>query len=59
MIDNHTNKMIYENLLEKGINLYLCGQYEEAIKCFDKLIELDPTRAEAYFQKGRSLLSTY
>jgi tetratricopeptide (TPR) repeat protein len=30
-------------------------KYEEAIKCYDKAIELKPDYADAWFEKGKAL----
>ena len=42
-------------ILQQGSSLAKLGRYEEAIKCFEKAIELKPDFAEAYYNKGASL----
>ncbi|MBF0119129.1 MAG: tetratricopeptide repeat protein [Desulfobacterales bacterium] len=37
---------------EKGHSLTLSGEYNKAIECYDKAIEIDNNFAEAYFGKG-------
>jgi tetratricopeptide (TPR) repeat protein len=37
---------------EKGIGFGMSGEYEKAIACFCKAIELDPTDAYAYYGRG-------
>lgn len=41
-----------EELNEIGKTLIDEGKYEEAIECFDKALELDPTYIRAYNNKG-------
>ena len=41
----------------KGYTLYSQGKYEEAIKCFDKALEINPQDAYAWCNKGNSLYS--
>jgi tetratricopeptide (TPR) repeat protein len=36
----------------KGVALLNLGNYEEAIKCYDKAIEIEPNNAEAWNNKG-------
>ena len=33
------------------------GQYEEALKCLDKALELDPEHALSWFNKGLTLMN--
>ena len=40
---------------EKGKDHYMSESYDEAIKCFDKSIELKPDYAEAWYNKGFAL----
>ena len=49
------------SLVRKGWNLKNDGKYEEAIDCFDKIIEIDPESDHPWFAKGMSLykLSKY
>ena len=39
----------------KGLCLEAQGEYEKALDCFDKALELDPEHAESLFQAGRLL----
>ena len=39
----------------KGVQLLDSGSSEEAIKCFDKALEINPQDADASINKGRSL----
>jgi len=39
----------------KGLALYFLGKYEEAIKCYDKAIEIDPNDADVWNNKGDSM----
>ena len=39
----------------KGKAYYDLGKHEEVIKCFDKILELDPKNADAWNNKGLSL----
>lgn len=39
----------------KGLCLEANGEYEEALECFDKALELDPRHAESLFNAGRIL----
>ena len=41
-----------EDWNDKGRALYKQGKYEEAIKCFDKAIEIDPNFISAWELKG-------
>ena len=41
----------------KGGTLYFLGKYDEAIKCYDKVIEIDPNDADAWNNKGLALSS--
>lgn len=38
--------------VNRGITLYNQGKYDEAIKCYDKAIELNPQAAEVWYNKG-------
>lgn len=40
----------------EGAILTNAGKYDEAIAAFDKCIQADPTKADAYYQKGVNLL---
>jgi len=48
------NKEAWTN---KGITLAKQGNWEEAIKCFDKALEFDPTYKEAWNNKGVALFN--
>ena len=41
----------------KGLALNSLGRYDEAIKCYDKAIEIDPNDADAWNNKGLALNS--
>ena len=41
----------------KGDALYFLGKYDEAIKCYDKAIEIDPNDADVWNNKGLALNS--
>ena len=38
----------------QGTNNYSEGRYDEAISAFDKVIELNPEKADAYYNRGLS-----
>jgi tetratricopeptide (TPR) repeat protein len=40
---------------EKANFLDYLGKYEEAIRCYDRAIRIDPELSEAYFNKGLTL----
>jgi tetratricopeptide (TPR) repeat protein len=42
----------YENWTNKGIVLGNLGRSDEALKCFDEAIEINPQFAEGWFNKG-------
>jgi tetratricopeptide (TPR) repeat protein len=44
-------------LKNKGLVLYLLSKYEEAIKCFDKALDLDANFALALYGKAECLVS--
>ncbi len=44
-----------KELHSKGFSLDREGRYDEAIRCYDKLLELDPRYAVAWYNKGNSL----
>jgi tetratricopeptide (TPR) repeat protein len=48
----------YKNLIYglKGMCLYELGKHEEALRCFDKGLEIDPNNTNAWFQKGNVLV---
>jgi Flp pilus assembly protein TadD/predicted amidohydrolase len=43
------------NWFRKGVALGELGKYEEAIKCYDKAIEIKPNDEEAWYNKGVAL----
>jgi len=44
--------------IKKGDDLVNSGKHKEAIKCYDKAIEMDPKNAHAWQNKGKVLSST-
>ncbi|HXV39245.1 MAG TPA: tetratricopeptide repeat protein [Nitrosopumilaceae archaeon] len=46
-----------KNFIEKGKSLVEDGNYEEALKFFDKALELDPNDHKIWNQKGIALRS--
>ena len=40
---------------DKGLALDNLGRYEEAIKCYDKVIEIEPNHAYAWYYKSLAL----
>ena len=49
--------MEIKNFIEKGKALVEDGKYEEALKLFEKALELDPTDHKTWNQKGIALRS--
>lgn len=43
------------DLLKRGINLYFKKRYQDALKVFDKLLEIEPDNFEALANKGTTL----
>jgi predicted amidohydrolase len=43
------------NWFRKGVALGELGKYEEAIKCYDKAIEIEPNYEDAWYNKGVAL----
>jgi len=41
-----------EEWYNKGVDLYNQGNYDEAIKCYDEAIKLNPQLTEAWSNKG-------
>jgi len=39
----------------KGYSLYEMGKYEEALECYDRAIEIDPTSLDAWLCRGYTL----
>ena len=52
MGENNVNSDIW---LSKGLTAYNLRNYEEAIKCYNKALELDPNFKEAWFRKGMAI----
>jgi tetratricopeptide (TPR) repeat protein len=46
-----------KTFFNKGVAFISSNKYEEAIQCFDKVIELKHDDAAVYFNKGRALLN--
>jgi len=46
-----------EEWFYKGVDLYDQGNYDEAIKCYDEAIKLNPQYAEAWSSKGNALVN--
>ena len=46
-----------KTLFNKGVAFINLNKYEEAIQCFDKVIELKHDDSAVYFNKGRALLN--
>jgi tetratricopeptide (TPR) repeat protein len=44
-------------LNDRGVDLYAQGKYDEAIKCYDEAIEIDPQSSLAWNNKGAALFS--
>ena len=42
---------------EKGVTLFEIHEYDKAISCFDKCIEIDPTDSDYYANKAATLLN--
>jgi tetratricopeptide (TPR) repeat protein len=42
--------------MEQGLSYYKAEQYADAIAAFDRLIQLTPDYAGAYFNKGNALI---
>ena len=51
----------YQNYMNSGEEKWKLGQYAEAIKDYDKAIELDPNSVRAFFARGymKSSLGLY
>lgn len=50
-----TNAELNNDKMAEGIELYEQGKYQEAIKCFDKAIKINPDNASACVNKGVAL----
>lgn len=42
--------------IDKGIKFYEQGKYDEALKCFEKAIDLNPYHADAWCNRGFALV---
>ena len=42
---------------DKGVSLHSLGRYQEAINCYDKVLQTDPQKADTWNNKGVSLHS--
>lgn len=60
---NHLTYMINSNMYldkarfyyQKGMNLFVIGNYSEAVQCFDKATNIDNNHSDSYYQKGKIL----
>jgi len=43
-----------EEWKERGVSFSISGEYEKAIECFDKAIELNPNLTKAYINRGNA-----
>lgn len=41
-----------ELYFQKGMNLFIIGNYPEAVQCFNKATNIDKNHAGSYYQKG-------
>ena len=56
LIDNEsTNYVNAKTLNKKGSALEALGKYDQAIECFDKAIEIDPSDGKMWNKKGSAL----
>jgi tetratricopeptide (TPR) repeat protein len=39
--------------MNRGISLYGAGHYDRAMKCFDKVLEINPEFSEGFIRRGR------
>jgi tetratricopeptide (TPR) repeat protein len=49
------DKSLLKSWFNEGKNLGKLGKYEDAIKCFDEAIKIDPNYALAWYSKGTVL----
>ena len=54
-IGNISKADSFELWLSKGVALYSLGKYDESIKAFDEVINLNPNKANGTYSKGLSL----
>lgn len=45
-----------QQIMDEGVSFYKAGRYVEALAAFDRLIQLAPNYAGAYFNKGNALV---
>ena len=45
-----------DDWINQGVALFNQGMYDDAIKCFDEAIRLDPNLAQEWYNKGDALL---
>ncbi len=41
-----------KDIFKEGYNLYKLGKFEEAIKCYDEVLKIDPKDIDALNNKG-------
>lgn len=51
------SKLKAVEFLEQGIALGISEKYEDAIRAFDKAIEINPDYASAWYNKGNALFT--
>lgn len=50
-----TNKESADTWCNKGVTLGELGKHEDAVKCYDRALEIDPDFADAWYNKGELL----
>ena len=50
-----TKSIDTQTLFDKGISLDEIGKHEEALECFNKVLEIDPRDAKTWFRKSMIL----
>lgn len=58
MKDEKSDTQVYTDKIEKGIDYYNNGNYEEAIKVFEEVIKQDPKSEQAYKNLGYAYIYT-
>ncbi|MCZ9886919.1 tetratricopeptide repeat protein [Brachyspira hyodysenteriae] len=51
---NNTHNILVDTYYNRGLSYFNLKNYEEAIKDFDKVIELSPEKSNAYYNRGHS-----